>query len=127
MTLFGGLDLGLRKITNKHFTDIHGLLNPYGYVLNGNALKNGQVTLEKATVGVEFQEEHPVKYIIEIPKGNFICFNTKMLSDNCDITELSRYLKEHDIRVNTVIAEEFKYLSNNPYSVSDCEIQILIE
>ena len=121
------MDLGLRKITRKHFTNAISFLNPYGYILKGDALKNSQLSFEKSTVGVEFEEEHSKKYIIEMPKGNYICYSTKLLSNNYDITELSDYLKENNIQAKTVIAEEFKFLSNSPYIEANYEIQILIE
>jgi hypothetical protein len=116
------MDLGLRRITNKHFTNISSFLNPYGYILNGEALKNCKLTFEKATVGVEFDEKYPQKYLMEAPKGNYICFSTKLLSDNCDLSELSCYLNDNSIQANTVITEEFKYLSNSPYSEANYEI-----
>ncbi|SHI48508.1 DNA-binding transcriptional regulator, MerR family [Dethiosulfatibacter aminovorans DSM 17477] len=121
------MDLGLRKITRKHFTDAISFLNPYGYILDGNALKNNQILFEKSTVGVEFEESHPEKYIVEIPKGNYLCYCTKLLSEKCDVGELSDYLKKNDIKAEIVIAEEFKFLSNSPYSEANYEIQILID
>lgn len=121
------MDSGLRKITRKHFTNAISFLNPYGYVLNENDLKSGKISMKKSTVGVEFEKEHPKEYIIEMPKGNYICYSTKLLSNNCDISELSDYLKENDISAKTVLAEEFKFLSNSPYNEANYEIQILIE
>lgn len=121
------MDLGLRKITRKYFTDAISFLNPYGYVLNGNDMKSGKISIEKSTVGVEFEEHLPQKYMVEIPKGSYLCFNTKLLSENYNISELRDYLKENNIKTNTVIAEEFKFLSNSHYSQANYEIQILIE
>ncbi|WP_066496398.1 MerR family transcriptional regulator [Abyssisolibacter fermentans] len=126
ITSISGIDIELRKIINSpQFVNI-SVLNPYGYILDSNDFLNGKLTFLQSTVTVGEPPSFETEYLYTAPEGVYVCFSSKILSDNYDITPLIDYIKQNNLTPKLIIAEEF--IPNGTYKFENCpyEIQVLI-
>ena len=119
------MDLGLRQTLATNVPELYPVLNPYGYILDSNNLKNGIIRPTHSFVNTTVKNKDTQEWILQLPEGEYLCFKAAIFSEEVNLEPLIEYLQKEKRTPKLIIACEYLKSFYNPIS-SPYEIQILI-
>lgn len=122
------MDMSLRQAITENKLNLLPILNPYGYILDLDALLRNTIQFTHAyvtTAATPKWKERSSPLITQLPPGEYICFHAPILADDADLTPLISYLEQKKIQPKLVIANEYLKSFYDPMH-SPYEIQILV-
>ena len=119
------MDMELRRIImSKPFQSVQ-VLNPYGYILDFEALMENRFLPLFSTVSLRNLPKEPSEYVKTIPAGTYLCCRAKILNRQFDVSFFRRHCEANHLSRPTVLACEYLKSLNDP-AHSPYEIQLLL-
>lgn len=119
------LDMCLRQVITVNKLDNYPVINPYGYILDTEMFMKDKLKITHEYVSTTASAVSRENCIMKIPEGEYLCFQSCILSQDAKIDKLSNYLKENNIKPKLIIANEYLKSFYDPIH-SPYEIQVLI-
>ena len=119
------LDIALHsRLYSKKFRDIK-YFRQYGYFIDYESLLDNVSKPISATMLLSEKPDIDTPHIKVLPEGDYICYCTRLLNKDMDVTPLMKYIEsKHKTNPRVVIAFEYeKYIED--YYNAIYEIQIL--
>lgn len=121
------MDVSLhRKLYSRKYRDIN-FMRQFGYILDFEELKKSN--FKPHCTSVTLKEAHQVteKDLVILPKGEYVCFCTRILNENFDISPLIQYIEKRKQQTpKFVLALEFEDHLHEYYNAL-YEIQLYYE